>query len=734
LFIGNGAVWTAITGGGSVVVPDSFKMMYPLQVYDSGGLKRVRIAYSWQDSALAASGGVDSNLLKSKFSADTATTNRLIALNFLNSTKKDKNDTLNNTGYLPIWRFNNQPNNWGLTGNSGTNVNDNFIGTTDDVPLYIRVNNDTIARFFSNGGIALNYADGQSNQANGFNSFSTGSYNKSKGVLSATVGGISNISEGNFSATVGGDSNISIGDGSISLGGSGNILYATFSVISGFDNISKGPYSFTTGVSNDTTNENSLFTLGNGIPSLNRSNALQVLQNAKTLLNNANSDSILNVKGGVSLQSIYPSTNSTDSALVINSNGGVGKRALSSGGGTTKYTTNGFGTIVDSTTNSYTIKADTNITAKLRDAAIDAKLNTTDAATTYYPLTGGSYLSATDGSGFLGLKAQSTPPTAPTSGLIKLYANSTGRLSWLTSLGFSRTINSRPLTASRTYTFYDRDYTVADSADVSLKANIASPNLTGTPTAPTAILGTNTTQIATTAFTLANAINSNYLRYYRFFTDFISGYGSGTSTSELFSTSSGTGAGFSIASEAGRPGIYQANSGTTATGRHSLTTPNSSTTLGGGTWTFETMLQVPTLSNATERFQNISGFFDMNTAANQTDGIYFLYDEGGVSTGSSATPNFQIVTSSNSVRTFQTTSTSVVANTWYKLKIVVNATATSVEYFINDVSVGTSTTNIPTGALRQLGWGLLQNKSVGITSRAVSYDAMLVEGRLTTSR
>jgi hypothetical protein len=202
----------------------------------------------------------------------------------------------------------------------------------------------------------------------------------------------------------------------------------------------------------------------------------------------------------------------------------------------------------------------------------------------------------------------------------------------------------------------------------------------------------------------------------------------------LFSTSSGTGAGFSIASEAGRPGIYQANSGTTATGRNSLTTPNSSTTLGGGTWTFETMLQVPTLSNATERFQNISGFFDMNTAANQTDGIYFLYDEGGVSTGSSATPNFQIVTSSNSVRTFQTTSTSVVANTWYKLKIVVNATATSVEYFINDVSVGTSTTNIPTGALRQLGWGLLQNKSVGITSRTVSYDAMLVEGRLTTSR
>ena len=35
-----------------------------------------------------------------------------------------------------------------------------------------------------------------------------------------------------------------------------------------------------------------------------------------------------------------------------------------------------------------------------------------------------------------------------------------------------------------------------------------SPALTGTPTAPTATLGTNTTQIATTAFTLANGIPS----------------------------------------------------------------------------------------------------------------------------------------------------------------------------------------------------------------------------------
>jgi hypothetical protein len=45
----------------------------------------------------------------------------------------------------------------------------------------------------------------------------------------------------------------------------------------------------------------------------------------------------------------------------------------------------------------------------------------------------------------------------------------------------------------------------AQQAALDLKANLASPSLTGTPTAPTAANGTNTTQLATTAFVLANA-------------------------------------------------------------------------------------------------------------------------------------------------------------------------------------------------------------------------------------
>jgi hypothetical protein len=56
----------------------------------------------------------------------------------------------------------------------------------------------------------------------------------------------------------------------------------------------------------------------------------------------------------------------------------------------------------------------------------------------------------------------------------------------------------------------NKPISAASQAALDLKANLASPALTGTPTAPTASAGTNTTQIATTAFVgtaLGNLIN-----------------------------------------------------------------------------------------------------------------------------------------------------------------------------------------------------------------------------------
>lgn len=53
----------------------------------------------------------------------------------------------------------------------------------------------------------------------------------------------------------------------------------------------------------------------------------------------------------------------------------------------------------------------------------------------------------------------------------------------------------------------DNEYNAISNA-IASKADVNSPSLTGTPTAPTATAGTNSTQIATTAFAIANGVPS----------------------------------------------------------------------------------------------------------------------------------------------------------------------------------------------------------------------------------
>ena len=65
---------------------------------------------------------------------------------------------------------------------------------------------------------------------------------------------------------------------------------------------------------------------------------------------------------------------------------------------------------------------------------------------------------------------------------------------------FTSTVTASPATLDTQLATLGQVKGIAD-----LKAPIASPALTGIPTAPTAAAGTNTTQVATTAFVLANA-------------------------------------------------------------------------------------------------------------------------------------------------------------------------------------------------------------------------------------
>lgn len=79
-----------------------------------------------------------------------------------------------------------------------------------------------------------------------------------------------------------------------------------------------------------------------------------------------------------------------------------------------------------------------------------------------------------------------------------------------TNLGLDNVDNTRDVNKPVSSDQAAANQTVASNAATAtsavslLKANIASPTFTGVPAAPTAALGTNTTQLATTAFVLAN--------------------------------------------------------------------------------------------------------------------------------------------------------------------------------------------------------------------------------------
>ena len=75
---------------------------------------------------------------------------------------------------------------------------------------------------------------------------------------------------------------------------------------------------------------------------------------------------------------------------------------------------------------------------------------------------------------------------------------------------------------------------VAIASAITSKANSVSPVLTGTPTAPTASSGTNSTQIATTAF-VTNMVNMNAFTIEEVGTELLFKY-NGTAVAKLTST------------------------------------------------------------------------------------------------------------------------------------------------------------------------------------------------------
>ena len=123
------------------------------------------------------------------------------------------------------------------------------------------------------------------------------------------------------------------------------------------------------------------------------------------------------------------------------------------------------------------------------------------------------------------------------------------------------------------------------------------------------------------------------------------------------------------------------------------------TSTGLGSWQFGTGNEIratswifggPFISTALQRYTHRIGFFSLAVPNTLNNGVGFEYqdDENG--------GRWQAITH-DGTETSTDTGVTFAVSTWYKMEFIINAAGTSVEFFIDDVSVATNTTNIPTG-------------------------------------
>ena len=194
---------------------------------------------------------------------------------------------------------------------------------------------------------------------------------------------------------------------------------------------------------------------------------------------------------------------------------------------------------------------------------------------------------------------------------------------------------------------------------------------------------------------------------------------SGTAAATTVSTM-GTGEGVA--------GVQTQSTGTDTTGRSgSLLFSNQSPEygLGEGTLTFTAYIKIPTLSDGTNTFTVKVGLGTSVTAVADTDAIRFVY-------ASATSANWRYSTIASSAETVTSSSTAV-GTGWTHLKWVLNAAGTSVEFFVDGVSLGTNTTNIPLNS-SGMSYIHLIIKSAGTTSRDLSVDYVEFYNTFTTAR
>ena len=272
------------------------------------------------------------------------------------------------------------------------------------------------------------------------------------------------------------------------------------------------------------------------------------------------------------------------------------------------------------------------------------------------------------------------------------------------------------------------------------KSPLASPTFTGVPAAPTATAGTNTTQLATTAFVTAavpafataaetrsgtSTTTSIHPRDLAWSRQSNSNRSLTPSVGQFTSTTTGAGAG-------GQVGIFQRQSYCAGVGTH-----NYSTRVGGSS--FNMGLYVGTGGSSNNSQLNYSGliwisarwYLDMATA-NNTVRTKFGHGYGASVTGNLNTRGFGVKVSNrggalvlchhNGTTSTETTSSFTPAQYEVFDWDIISQSGT-VTLYVNGSSVASSSTAVPTGlASGDFGW---QSENVTVTSN--TYTSVLNE-------
>jgi hypothetical protein len=299
-------------------------------------------------------------------------------------------------------------------------------------------------------------------------------------------------------------------------------------------------------------------------------------------------------------------------------------------------------------------------------------------------------------------------------------------------------------------------------AQMTFSGGAIQPNLTG----GTCSNGKAATSLSAVGAVTCGDVGKNGANYagthFEWATDFVGTTSALSTTSvvdDMFTLSVSAGGLAAPAANSGaRPGLIDLTTGASATGRSTLAGSVTAVDFGLGSWTWESVTGVATLSTGVQGYSVIEGFFDALTV-DQVDGCYFLYDRENTAaaptTGAGNSGNLDkwaCVCAANSVRTeyvmdgsvtsdgsFTTVNSPVAALTLPNTNIdhlkVVMTTDSLAEFFINGTKRCQITTHIPTGSARVTGWGIqILHNGAGATARTLTADYARAAVDLTSAR